>query len=386
MRAITQKRLSAYQLFAAAFLPVAGLGQVLVTDYDPDIIVYDGPFPAPDEVFLDVDGNGVDDFRIGAVVFDWSTFAGEFGYFSIEPLGENGVMFYTGTFTQYCFGAGTNIIDVNMASEFELGEFIGAGLAIQTEPVFINKWSFDTGVGCSTVFDLGGFNSGFTYVGLMLKTGVDENYAWLRLKSVTYGFENITIFSSAYNTIPGVPIYAGLDVDCYPPMPLPTAAITASTAKIKWSPMVDVDHFELQYRPVGAADWTTKIVSGVKSFRKVAGLNCSTPYEWQIRSICIGGDISEYADIQAFTTESCRISGEKELENEQIEIYTAAGDIFINITEDIFSPLQIEVFDILGRVCFSTITSDNQNVIQPGLMAGIYIVKVGEVMEEVVIL
>ncbi|MBK8343186.1 MAG: hypothetical protein IPL12_07570 [Bacteroidetes bacterium] len=67
---------------------------------------------------------------------------------------------------------------------------------------------------------------------------------------------------------------------------------------------------------------------GVKSFRKVAGLACSTPYEWQIRSICVGGDVSEYADIQAFTTESCRISDETELENEYIEIYTAAGEIF----------------------------------------------------------
>ena len=104
MRAITNKKLSAYHLFAAAILPIAGSGQVVVTDYDPDIIVYDGPFPAPDEVFLDVDGNGVNDFRIEALVFDWSTFAGEFGYFSIEPLGENGVLFYTGTFTQYCFG------------------------------------------------------------------------------------------------------------------------------------------------------------------------------------------------------------------------------------------------------------------------------------------
>ncbi|MBK8343184.1 MAG: hypothetical protein IPL12_07560 [Bacteroidetes bacterium] len=44
---------------------------------------------------MDVDGNGADDFRIEAVYYDWTTFAGEFGYFSIEPLGENGVLFYT---------------------------------------------------------------------------------------------------------------------------------------------------------------------------------------------------------------------------------------------------------------------------------------------------
>lgn len=386
MRTITNKKLGAYHLFAAAFLPIAGSGQVVVTDYDPDIMVYDGPFPAPDEVFLDVDGNGADDFRIEAVYYDWTTFAGEFGYFSIEPLGENGVLFYTGTFTQYCFGAGTNVVDINMAQELELGAFIGVGLATIEAPVFINNWQIDSGGACSTVFNLGGFSSGDTYVGFVLKNGAAENYGWMRIKTVTYGFENMTILSSAINLTEGAPILAGLAEDCFAPIPLPTAAITATTAKIKWSPMVDVDHFELQYRPVGAADWTTKIVSGVKSFRKVAGLACSTPYEWQIRSICVGGDVSEYADIQAFTTESCRISDETELENEYIEIYTAAGEIFINITKDICSPLQVEVFDMLGRVCFSTVISDNQNIIQPDLMAGVYVVKVGSVMVEVVIL
>ena len=386
MKTITQKKLSAYQLFAAVFLPIAGSGQVVVTDYDPDIIVYDGPFPAPDEVFLDVDGNGVDDFRIEAVYYDWTTFAGQFGYFNIEPLGENGVLFYTGTFTQYCFGAGTNVVDINMAQELELGAFIGDGLATIEAPVFINNWQIDSGGACSTVFNLGGFSSGDSYVGFVLKNGATENYGWMRIKTITFGFENMTILSSAINLTEGAPILAGLAEDCFAPTPLPTAAITATTAKIKWSPMAGVDHFELQYRPVGAVSWTTKIVSGVKSFRKVAGLDCSTPYEWQIRSICVGGDISEYADIQVFTTESCKISDENTVDEENIEVYSSTGKIIVNISEDIYSPLTIVVYDLLGRICYSTETMENQNVFQPGLEAGVYIVKVGSVDVEVVYL
>lgn len=385
MKTITQKKLRAYQLFAAGFMPIAGSAQVVITDYDPDIIVYDGVFPSPDELFLDLDGNGDNDFRIEAVYYDWTTFAGQFGYFNIEPLGENGVLFYTGTFTQYCFDAGTNVVDINMAQELELGSFIGDGLATIEASVFINNWQNDSGGVCSTVFDLGGFSSGDTYVGFVLKNGVAENYGWMRIKAVTYGFENMTILSSAINLTEGAPILAGLAVDCFAPTPLPTAGITATTAKIKWTPMAGVDHFELQYRPVGALSWTTKNVSGIKSFRKVAGLECSTTYEWQIRSFCIGGDISDYSEIQEFTTASCRLSEENTAPEAHIEVYAAEGEIYINSNASILNPIQVEVYDMLGRVCFSASTSDKQYIFRPGLIAGIYIVKAGEEMTRIVL-
>lgn len=107
------------------------------------------------------------------------------------------------------------------------------------------------------------------------------HYGWVSLSTIptTKVAQVVKIHSYAHETTPEVPIIAGFIPTCYPPNPLTPVAITGTTAKIKWEVIAGADHYELQYRPAGAAAWITKTVAGVKSFRKIAGLTCDSGNE-----------------------------------------------------------------------------------------------------------
>lgn len=102
-------------------------------------------------------------------------------------------------------------------------------------------------------------------MGVKLSIDGSYHYGWIRLKSYGTFFE---LDSYAYNINPEEEIVVGEIPTCNPPMPNGESAITSTTAKLKWLSAIDVDHYELQYRAVGAATWITKKLLQLKLLEK----------------------------------------------------------------------------------------------------------------------
>lgn len=214
------------------------------------------------------------------------------------------------------------------------------------------------------------------YLGVKFELDGNTHYGWIEMTADRGEkiFQSTWIFAYAYETTPGAPIITGFIPSCYAPEPLAPVAITGTTAKIKWNALDSVDHFELQYRPAGALTWTTKTVPGIKTFRKVAGLNCDTEYEWRIRSFCLDGEVSLYSAIQTFTTASCRLAEDDMELNIPVSVYSYGTAIHILLDEGEPADWKCMVYDVFGKLVLTHIPDGDDTTVNTTLPSGIYIV------------
>ncbi|PTX42666.1 putative metal-binding protein, partial [Christiangramia gaetbulicola] len=94
------------------------------------------------------------------------------------------------------------------------------------------------------------------------------------------------------------------------PQNLTAHDITGGEATISWDPESGVDYYELQYRELGETNWTT-ISNILYPYQQITGLNITTEYEVEVRSICSGVPTA-YSSILQFTTDTysyCDSSG-----------------------------------------------------------------------------
>lgn len=214
------------------------------------------------------------------------------------------------------------------------------------------------------------------YLGVKFLIDGLTHFGWIEISTIETDdiSQSVKIHSYAYETTPEVPIIAGFIPTCYPPNPLTPVAITGTTAKIKWEVIAGADHYELQYRPAGAATWITKTVAGMKSFRKVAGLTCDSEYEWRIRNFCSDGEVSLYSDIQTFNTNTCRL-GEETIENEPpFSVFSYGNQIHISLDEETPANWNCTIFNMYGQMLFQSQISNSETVLDTELPNGIYIV------------
>jgi len=85
---------------------------------------------------------------------------------------------------------------------------------------------------------------------------------------------------------------------------VPAATITATSAKPKWQASTCGAglSYQLQYKPVSSATWTTVTVAALT--RKLNGLTPATTYQWQVATVCQASPliISAYRTGPNFTT------------------------------------------------------------------------------------
>ena len=94
------------------------------------------------------------------------------------------------------------------------------------------------------------------------------------------------------------------------PQNLEVAENNGTDVTISWDPLSGVDYYELQYREEGNTDWAT-ISNIIYPYQQITGLNVTTNYEVQVRSICSGAP-TDYSSILPFTTDTysyCDSSG-----------------------------------------------------------------------------
>ncbi len=381
-----QFRLSAYSAMAASFMLTynSADAQIIYTDVIPDkFLMTTGPY---DSLHLDVTGDAVADFVFNAS-YSYSSYA------SADNSGNIAMMGVGGARIAYTFDS-TMIYNVNFSSTLlianptaNLAKQLPAGSPINPSLNFLNQVQLFN-QDCypamfSTIADYcwtAGLPVNNTkYIGFRLKFGPLKYYGWMRvaIKNNTPYVPTATsvyIYDYAINWTPNSPINAGQGLVCISPSPLETATVAPHWAKVVWEPLVDVNYYEVQYRTPGAA-WESKLVSPVKSNVKLTGLACNTSYDWQIRCACAGGTLSEFSEIQNFTTASCR-EDDGISNGDLITIYNNASNLYINFPSPIEGTASLVIYNMLGQFIMQTELTAQENVINLDLPSGMYAVNV----------
>lgn len=158
--------------------------------------------------------------------------------------------------------------------------------------------------------------------------------------------------------------------DCISPEVINTTDITESSAKANWDPAVNASSYRVRIRAVGDVPWNFFVVKGGgASSYTFSGLNSSTDYEWQVRTICSSlSDYSGFYDTPApFTTASAeRLEGNATQHNNYgvIGLYPnpSKGQIqlVMNTGCNCSESVTIEIFNTLGQNIYAgNLVSDN---------------------------
>jgi hypothetical protein len=118
-----------------------------------------------------------------------------------------------------------------------------------------------------------------------------SDYEW-QVQTVCGGVNTSIFTSSSY--------FVTIPLSCDPPTGLVTTNISAFSVNFSWNAVQGALNYNLQYRVVGAAVWTT--ANTVDTFYHSTGLISNSNYEWQVQTNCVGGGISSFSPLQNFTT------------------------------------------------------------------------------------
>ncbi|MEO5674368.1 MAG: GEVED domain-containing protein [Chitinophagales bacterium] len=88
---------------------------------------------------------------------------------------------------------------------------------------------------------------------------------------------------------------------CSTPGSLSATSITSSSATLNWGAVSGSTSYNVHYRVVGNATWTT--TTSTTTSKGISSLSASTQYEFQVQAVCSGGS-SAYSGSVNFTTSS----------------------------------------------------------------------------------
>jgi acid phosphatase len=123
----------------------------------------------------------------------------------------------------------------------------------------------------------------------------NTNYGWLIHTYCSGGL------SGPYQLAPAQFTTTNGYVSCLPPNLLKSTNITNTSSHIEWNNFIDADSFLVRYHEAGSANFYWKFVDGIDHSADMNGLNPSTIYEWEVRTIC-NGAIIPYSYTDTFVT------------------------------------------------------------------------------------
>ena len=167
---------------------------------------------------------------------------------------------------------------------------------------------------------------------------------------------------------------------CSVPTGLFTTNITATKAKLNWTPVADAAYYVIRYRQAGSSEWTFKKVVGTSSSKVISGLNPETDYYWKMKSIC-GGGSSDWSSKVHFTTSSLKASLQENAVDFRVYPNPAAGSFYISLHVPESETANVGIFDISGlKVHQFEVTLNAGNNELPiectDLVPGVYFIKV----------
>lgn len=184
------------------------------------------------------------------------------------------------TTTPFTCNTPTNLSTTNISSAsatFNWGAVGGAtGYNVRYRITGTGTWT--TGASATTSFNA----SGLTF---------SSNYEW-QVQTACSGGSNSS-FSSSTNFTTSAP-------PCNFPQNLFTTNIASDSARFNWNSIPGAVSYDIRYRVTGTTIWTNASASSSLSY-KATGLIPSSNYEWQVMTVCTGGQ-SAFSFSSLFTT------------------------------------------------------------------------------------
>ncbi len=123
------------------------------------------------------------------------------------------------------------------------------------------------------------------------------SYEWQARAVCSPGYSSTYSAPNTFTTYPPI-------VVCESPTTLTTSDIIRSGARFTWNETNPGSRYDVRWRVVGAATWTT-ILNWTATTYPWATLLPVTTYEWQVRTQCWNGESSGWSALTTFTTPLC---------------------------------------------------------------------------------
>jgi len=200
------KKLAAYSAMAVAGVTAAS-GQVVYTDVSPD-----STFTFGDGMYVDIDGDGTDDFIIGMGFSSWTSSGYQIdnGYIFMAPLvGGNSQMGTAGWASNIWYGSALNLNDpINSAQNWVAGA-VSNSYQLFASTFYYSPLSNPSSVGGGLY---GNFPDGTDhYLGFRFKISGATHYGWMRV-NVASDMSNMVLKDWAYEATADAQILAGQTV------------------------------------------------------------------------------------------------------------------------------------------------------------------------------
>ncbi|MCC6385268.1 MAG: T9SS type A sorting domain-containing protein [Bacteroidia bacterium] len=343
MKESLRKKIKSYSAFVAVLLAAKETdAQIIYTDVNPDKSLYD----SNDHFNLDLNNDGVFDFRFKGGRGDFSTGGGYSGTFisssslSVTKLGKNSVL------------GSPDALNLNDTIDQRKSWSAGGRMAYSYWRV---SWE---GSSSQTDQSSGGewLNLGRDgYLGLKIIAGGKTYYGWARI-------EGDSLKDYAYNIQPDKPILAGQKSLCLPPVPTVTGTdSTANQIKLTACPATG---YSYQWKLNG------QNISGATSAEYIAKETGNFTVE-----ITDKGGCSNNSDVFSFVSGINDIS----VKGNSFQSFLSNRTLFIKEIPQKFIGGELQVFDVTGRKSAGqTITGSSEQLHLSSLSDGLYILELSK--------
>jgi len=194
--------------------------------------------------------------------------------------------------------------------------------------------------------DVNGGGAHSTTLGNLLPNTAYQFQVSSKCNGVTSAYSSSFVFTTLNTPVP-----------CIVPYGLSTTNITNNSAKVNWTQYVSADTFRVRYSINGTTNYMWKDVNGAGGVTNttLTGLNSSSTYQWQVRTVCNGAQ-SAYSSSVIFSTAAMReadISSENSFENLVLYPNPAHLKSTAAFTSDEEGNGVVTVSDLTGRIIYS---------------------------------
>ena len=161
-------------------------------------------------------------------------------------------------------------------------------------------------------------------------------------------------------------------INCETPINTYVTNITQTGATLNWN-ATGAASYDVQYKSVDAANYTL-VANITNNYVDITGLTAATQYIWQVKANCTTTNPSYWSAQKSFITLPTAPDGINDQNLATVQVYSNNNNVFI-INNDGVTIQNASIYDMYGKLIYSSNVISNPTVIALDVATGIYIVR-----------
>ena len=161
-------------------------------------------------------------------------------------------------------------------------------------------------------------------------------------------------------------------INCETPINTYVTNITQTGATLNWN-ATGAASYDVQYKSVDAANYTL-VANITNNYVDITGLTAATQYIWQVKANCTTTNPSYWSAQKSFITLPTAPDGINDQNLATVQVYSNNNNVFI-INNDGVTIQNASIYDMYGKLIYSSNVISNPTVITLDVATGIYIVR-----------